>query len=217
MARREARTIRRRLRPGAVVLVAGAASEHTFKQTDLSRFGLLHIAAHGVIDEANPDRAGLLLAADSTEDGILQVRELSDLRLDGQVVVLSSCRSAGGALLGGEGPMGLARAFLASGAGSVVASLWPVRDADAFTFFSKFYSALAEGESVSAALARAQRERRASGAPAEAWAGFVVYGDGDAVPVARGRSASPWPAFGAAGLLAAAAAAGLSRRRFHAA
>lgn len=109
--------------------------------------------------------------------------------------------------------MGLARAFLASGAGAVVASLWPVRDADAFTFFSRFYGALSEGESVNAALARVQRERRAAGAPAEAWAGFVVYGDGDAVPVARGRSASPWPAFGVAGLLAAAAAAGLSRRR----
>jgi len=213
MARREASNIRRRLPPGAVVLVAGAASERTFKQIDLSRFGLLHVAAHGVIDDANPDRTGLLLAADGEEDGILQVRELSDLRLDGQVVVLSSCRSAAGALLGGEGPMGLARAFLASGAGAVVASLWPVRDEDAFTFFGEFYGGLSEGESVSIALARAQRGRRAAGAPADAWAGFVVYGDGDAVPVARGRTASPWPALGAAGLLSAAVAAGLSRRR----
>jgi hypothetical protein len=48
------------------------------------------------------------------------------LRAD--LVTLSACRSSGARTYAGEGLVGLARAFLQAGAGSVIAGLWDVSD-----------------------------------------------------------------------------------------
>ena len=130
-----------------------------------------------VADEASPEASAVLLAADAPgEDGLLQVDEITRLDLRGSLVALSSCRSASGALLGGEGVMSLSRAFFAAGSATVIGSLWPVRDDDAEAFFAVFYDHLAAGETASAAFSAAQRERLEDGAPAQAWAGFVLSG-----------------------------------------
>jgi hypothetical protein len=83
--------------------------------------------------------------------------------------------------------MGLARAFFQAGAHAVVASLWPLRDDDGAALFDRFYAHLAEGRSVAGALRAAQSDRIATGAPAYAWAGLVVLGDGDLIPLPGGR------------------------------
>lgn len=75
--------------------------------------------------------------------------------------------------------MSLSRAFAAAGSAAVIGSLWPVRDDDAEAFFAVFYDHLAAGETASAAFSAAQRERLEDGAPAQAWAGFVLSGHGD--------------------------------------
>ena len=52
----------------------------------------------------HPERSAVLLSAGAGhEDGLLQAREISDLDLDGRIVVLSACRTVSGALLSGEG------------------------------------------------------------------------------------------------------------------
>ena len=51
--------------------------------------------------------------------GLGSLREIVDLDLSGQAVILSACSSAGGALLQGEGPMGPARAFFQAEARAV--------------------------------------------------------------------------------------------------
>jgi CHAT domain-containing protein len=158
------------------------------KRADLRRFGVLHLATHTVVDDQSPERSGVLLTAEpASEDGLLQIREIVPLHLDGRVVVLSSCRSASGEVLRGEGVMGIARAFFQAGAHTVVASLWPLRDDEGAALFDRFYVHLGEGRSVSASLRGAQRDRRAAGAPAFAWAGLVTLGDGDLVPLPGGR------------------------------
>jgi len=45
------------------------------------------------------------------EDGYLEVREISELDLDCDLVVLSACQTGRGRLLSGEGIVGLSRAF----------------------------------------------------------------------------------------------------------
>ena len=82
--------------------------------------------------------------------------------------------------------MSLARAFFQAGAHTVVASLWRLRDDEAADFFDRFYRHLGKGAGVAAALQDAQRELIAKGAPAAAWAGLVVLGDGDLVPLPGG-------------------------------
>lgn len=153
-------------------------------------FSVVHIAAHAIVDRAQPSRSGVVLASDDTHDGLVTLAELGDLELSGALVVLAACQGADGDLLAGEGPLSPARALFLAGARAVVAGSWPVRDDDAAALFSLLYRYLDEGLPVAEALARAQRDRRATGAPPSAWAGFVVYGDGSmrvAAPPGPGR------------------------------
>jgi len=215
-ARRESRSLVRQLGGGSLRRLGEEASEAFVKATDLRRFGILHFAAHAVTDEMNPERSGVLLAPGGKEqDGLLQIREIVDLDLEGRVVVLSACRSNAGAVLRGEGVMSLARAFFQAGAHSVVASLWPVRDDDAALFFDRFYRHIGRGLSVSAALRAAQIDRIEAGAPAAAWAGIVVLGDGDLIPLPGGRKGLPlWtPQAAGAGLLLLLLTGGIWRWR----
>lgn len=186
-AREEGESVRRYL-GGVELLVGEEASESYLKKDGAAPFGLFHFATHAVTDDVNPERSAVYLSpGDPKEDGLLQIREIVDLELDGKIVVLSSCKSASGEILRGEGVMGLARAFFQAGAHTVVASLWPLRDDEGAALFDRFYLHLGRGRSVAAALQSAQRDRMEDGAPAAAWAGVVVLGDGDRVPVPGGR------------------------------
>jgi tetratricopeptide (TPR) repeat protein len=187
-ARQEGESAVHHLGGGSTLRMGKEASEGFLKTTDLRRFSILHFATHAILDDQHPERSGVLLTPDpATEDGLLQLREIVALPLEGRAVVLSSCRSASGQMLRGEGVMGLARAFFQGGAHTVVASLWPLRDDDGAALFDRFYAHLAEGRSIAEALHAAQRDRIAEGAPGYAWAGLVVLGDGDLVPLPGGR------------------------------
>jgi len=187
-AMEEARAMVRSVGGGSRLLTRVEASEHVLKQLNLDRFGILHFAAHAVVDDDRPERSAILLAPGSeAEDGLLQVREIVELDLHGQVVLLTGCRSASGAVIDGEGVMGLARAFFRAGAATVIGGLWPLRDDDTALLMEEFSRQLGKGESVGSALAEATRARLAAGAPTAAWGGLVVLGDADVVPVPGGR------------------------------
>ena len=150
-------------------------------------FAIIDLVTHAVVDDEQPERSAILLAPGSDdEDGFLQVREIADLDLDGQLVILSSCRSSSGRILGGEGAQSLARAFLEAGAGAVLASLWPLEDEEASILLSSFARSLGRGRSVAGALSAAQRDAVDAGMPAASWAGLVVLGDGDLRPLPAG-------------------------------
>jgi CHAT domain-containing protein len=210
-ARQEGESAVRHLEGESILRVGGKASEGFLKTADLRRFSILHFATHAVLDDQNPERSGVLLTpAPASEDGLLQIREIVTLHLDGRIVVLSSCRSASGTVLRGEGVLGIARAFFQAGAHTVVASLWPLRDDDGAALFDRFYAHLGAGLSVSRALRAAQSDRIAEGAPSYAWAGLVVLGDGDLVPLPGGH---PKPGFNlrlVAGLALSALLCGLA-------
>ena len=184
-ARREARSIARLVGVGPKQLVEGAsATERFVKDTPLGPFAIVHFAAHARADSAAPERSAVFLAAgDSREDGWLQPAEIAALDFTGSLVVLSACDSAEGALLSGEGPLSLARAFFAGGAGAVVATRWPLRDDDAVFVMERFYRALRSGQRADGALAVARREARESGLPPAAWAGITLLGDGQLSPL----------------------------------
>ena len=143
---------------------------------------MIHLAAHAVGNEVEPDRAALVLAAGGdNEDGLWQAREISRTRLNADVIVLSACETGVGRLQGEEGVMNLARAFLTSGAKSVLASLWSVEDRSTATIMESFYEHLAAGLSVSEALRQAQVDFIKDYGPKaqpNLWAGFEVIGDG---------------------------------------
>jgi len=193
-ARREAGTLHRHLGSDGRVLVGAEASESALKQAEPDAFRLLHFASHALVNDEHPDRSAVVLAADPSEggeDGLLRFSEVVSLDLDGQLVLLSACRSASGPLIGGEGVMGLANAFFQAGARTVVAGLWPVRDKETSLLVDRLGRHLSEGRSVATALALARRDLVERELPPAAWASMIVLGDGDHVPF-PGRRARRW-------------------------
>ena len=175
----EARAVLRRF-GGGTLLEGGRAGEAAVKQHLVQPHALIHVAAHAVVDERHPERTAIVLdASDDGEDGLLQFREIADLRLDGAIVVLSTCQGASGVPVRGEGILGLAHALFQAGAVSVVGPLFPVRDDEAEQVAVALAGQLARGLPVDLALSRAREELRRSGLPARAWAGFVALGDAD--------------------------------------
>jgi CHAT domain-containing protein len=92
--------------------------------------------------------SGLVLAganrpAKGGEEGILTALEVSELDLSGlDLAVLSACRTGLGAVAGGEGVLGLQRAFQVAGARSLVGSLWNVSDGATSVLMEEFYRRL---------------------------------------------------------------------------
>jgi len=186
------------LGPGSVILDGERASEAAVKAQQLRDFKIIHFAAHAVGNEAEPDRAAIVLApGSSSEDGLWQAREIRQSRLNADVVVLSACETGVGRLEGQEGIMNLARAFLAAGARSVVASLWEVDDRSTATLMELFYERLATGLQVRDALHQAQldfvRNYQEKAQPYY-WAGFEVIGDGSRQITVKANKADSRPA-----------------------
>ena len=76
-----------------------------------------------------------------------------------------------------EGVVGIARAFLAAGARSVLASLWAISDKATMEFMKSFYQHLADGQSASVALHQAMKTLRNSNFAVKHWAPFILIGD----------------------------------------
>lgn len=63
---------------------------------------VIHLAVHGVDSPQFPDRAALVLgnSEGSGQDGLLQAREIRDLSLLADLVILSACETGSGRLRG---------------------------------------------------------------------------------------------------------------------
>jgi CHAT domain-containing protein len=168
--------------PRSITLLGADASEAALKSKLLRNFRVIHIAAHAVGSDQEPDRAGFVLTAGSRwEDGLWQAREIRRTQLSADLVTLSSCETGIGKLEGEEGIMNLARAFLMAGARSVVASLWDVEDRSSAALMTRFYGHIARGETVADSLRAAQLDfltEFGKNIPAYFWAGWTVIGDG---------------------------------------
>jgi CHAT domain-containing protein len=141
------------------VLLGRDATETAFKAQPVSQYSIIHLAVHAIADSRYPDRSALVLAPDQPpEDGLLQVREISRLHLNADLVTLSACETGIGMTEGEAGVISLERAFLMGGAKAVVATLWNVEDHSTSALMEAFYRHLAEREDKATALAQAKRE-----------------------------------------------------------
>jgi hypothetical protein len=173
------------------------------------------VAAHAVADDAVPWRSGIYLPGEDGRDRWLRAEEISRIRLPADLVVLSGCDTAGGAVLSGEGVLGLATAFLAAGAPVVIATLGSVDDRVIPDAVARVYGELLRGRSVAAAVEAARAGARGD-EEAEALAHVVVIGDGARRVELQRRQAGWVPVAGVLAGLGLAAVA-LRRRRGRAA
>ena len=171
------------------------ASEENVEARDISKYRILHIATHGLLNAERPQFTGLVLSliGNKSEDGFLRTDEVFNLRLGSPLVMLSACETGLGKEKRGEGVMGLTRAFMYAGAPTVGVSLWSVADKSTAELMADFYKRLlgpssgtsstasvsSTGVTASAAMRESQLAMIAGkkySAPFY-WAPFVLVGD----------------------------------------
>lgn len=112
----------------------------------------LHFACHGWFDYREPMRSYLALV-----EGRLSAEKIRrEWELSAELVTLSACQTGISQILRGDEPMGLVRAFLHAGARAVLVTHWAVDDLATLLLMYAFYTRLAQGDSLSNALAQAQ-------------------------------------------------------------
>jgi CHAT domain-containing protein/Tfp pilus assembly protein PilF len=182
---REVSEIARLVRGRADELLGASATEEAFKHRRLRDYKVIHLATHALLDPQFPSRSAIVFSrGSSSEDGWLQMREIYQLDLSGQLVVLSACQTSFGAVSSAEGMHSLARAFTYAGANAVVGTLWKVQDTAAAAIVEDMYGAINRGQSISAALRTAQLQAAGPNPyrTARHWAGWVATGDASARP-----------------------------------
>ena len=165
--------------PNRRLAFVGESASQSLLVENAEYYDILHIATHGVFNQRAPWRSHLELY-----DDVLNVAEIGSLNLeDSYLVTLSACETAlsGGAISDipdGDEWVGLNQAFLAAGAPTVMASLWPIDDRVSSSFMVQFYEYLGAVNKAEA-LAAVQRKFSRSTATRHPfyWAAFTLIGD----------------------------------------
>jgi CHAT domain-containing protein len=180
--------------------VTGEAFSDTalLKRSDLSDFRVIQFATHGLVTAPRPEcpaRPALVTSfGGPSSDGLLQFKEIFELRLDADTIILSACDTAGaataaatreaGIATGGNYALdGLVRAFVGAGARSVIASHWPVPDGpDSFFATKRLMNGLlnSNGKASSGEAMRQSQIKLMDDADTSHpwyWAGFSIIGD----------------------------------------
>jgi CHAT domain-containing protein len=155
--------------------------KHLDKTEQLKHYRYIHFATHGILADDVPgvgQPALVLSQRGSDADGFLTMKEVQDLQLASDLVVLSACQTGLGRQITGEGTMGMARAFIIAGAPSVVVSLWSVPDESTAKLMQLFYTQLVkEHRDKGVALQLAREELRKQYPNPYYWAPFVLIGE----------------------------------------
>lgn len=208
-SRREIQRIAGLFSPTKVDVFLGedAKEENVKAEGQQNHYRFLHFAVHGLLNENKPQYSGLVLslprdanekvkpqegaapanriASDdvssrpAVEDGLLQVYEIFNLKLDADLIVLSACETGLGKETRGEGLVGLTQAFLYAGTKSLVVTVWKVQDRSTSDLMVGFYRHLKNPRMNNAeALRQTKLEMIRKGVYSHPyyWAGFVLIG-----------------------------------------
>jgi CHAT domain-containing protein len=193
------------LAAGAAVFGASPADEllgpdftvPNVEAADLKNFRILHFATHALLPTDLPCQESPAIVtsappdAPSANDALLTTADVTNLKLDANLIVLSACNTGGGAA-GGEALSGLARSFFYAGARALMVTQWSVNDqVSAYLVadtLSRVHDGAAGGPAGSlraaqlALIAGAGHGMSAAVANPFFWAAFSVIGDGGAAP-----------------------------------
>jgi CHAT domain-containing protein len=165
------------------------------EKASLKDYRILHFATHALLPTDLPCQSSPAIVtsappgATSAADALLDTADVTNLKLDANLVVLSACNTGGGAA-GGEALSGLARSFFYAGARALMVTQWSVNDqvsaylvADTLSRVHAGVDGGAAGSLRAAQLALIQGAGH--GFPANIanpffWAAFSVIGDGGA-------------------------------------
>jgi CHAT domain-containing protein len=145
---------------------------------------LVHFHGHASFDDADPLESRL-----HVHDGAVRARDVFDVPgLQASHVTLAACETGTQDIDAGDEPLGLIPAFLTAGAGSVLATLWPVAATPTQAVITSFYDEVMRRDDAlgtRSPLNRAEALRRAVLHVRETpgweapyyWAAFTLHGD----------------------------------------
>ena len=165
----------------SAVYVREEATEERFK-AEAPHYRVLHVAGHGVLNDASPMHSYLLLASGGSkkEDGFLEAGELMQMDLGADLVVLSACDTARGQYAAGEGIIGFSWALFAARCRAQVVSQWKVDSAATSVLMRNFHRNVRNDPTRAASALQktivSMLKTREYRHPFY-WASFVVLGD----------------------------------------
>lgn len=164
---------------GSDLLLRQQATSANFKNRDLSNYRVLYFATHGILPGELKCRTkpGLVFTPSGSDSGLLDTSEISELKLNAELVVMSACNTAGASELGGEALSGLAEAFIFAGARALIASHWQVPSRETALLMRGVFSG-GLPQDLTVALAKAQLAIAANPASSHPfyWAAFTLIG-----------------------------------------
>jgi CHAT domain-containing protein/tetratricopeptide (TPR) repeat protein len=188
-AEREVNALGQLYGAGRSAVYTGAdAGEGRFKR-EAGNYRILHLATHSMLNDTRPFYSYILLSQDAqgeSEDGLLEAREIMNLDLKADLVILSACETARGRVSAGEGMIGLAWSLFVAGTPALVVSQWKVESESTTELMLEFHRLLkseidepASDRGAAFALRGAALKLMHSdryGHPFY-WAGFVAVGE----------------------------------------
>ena len=183
-AEEEACSVAVKFQSFSTTLLKGSNASNSSVYAALSHSNVVHLACHCWLE-----RNSLVLcpASDKNQEGLLSMEEIQDsvILAPKSIVVLSACNSGMGTIMG-EGVIGISRAFMSAGAGTILASLWSIGDQSTRKLMEAIYVALFEGCNVSQALRFAMLMMRKHSEEGQrsvrSWAGFISVGTSVQLP-----------------------------------
>jgi len=134
--------------------LVGPAATLSNLRSQLPGAAFVHFATHARANEAYPNFSYLQL---SGWDRLYSVN-LGGLLFSGKHIFLSGCETRLGQMLPGDDVYGLATAFLADGASSVISTLWRIENDSSSLFAQRYYQLVEQTHNPPAALAMTERE-----------------------------------------------------------
>ena len=142
---------------------------------------MLLLATHGKASNIPSEPSYLAFSPAKDSAFYLYMRDLYQLHLPAELVVLSACETNLGEYKVGEGVISLAKGFFHAGVRSMVATLWSVDDAKNADLMLQFFQQIRKGVPKDAALQQAKLNHLKTRPHDEAhpffWAAAVATGD----------------------------------------
>lgn len=168
----------------SLVLTGGAAREDRWKR-EAPSYGVVHLAAHGLLDDASPMYSSLQMVRSpgaGGDDGQLEAWEIMGVALRAELVVFSACETARGRIAPGEGVVGLMWSAFVAGSQASLVSQWRVDSRSSATLmlaFHRNWNAGTQPVSKARALQLASLETLHTPGLSHPfhWAGFILAGD----------------------------------------
>lgn len=179
-AAREMHAVSQNFSPDQSGILAGPkATPAGYESAHPENYRFIHLAAHATASRDYPLEAAIVLSREG-DRGKLSVKDVLRMQTHAELVTLSACRSAGARTYAGEGLVGLAWAFLQSGARNVIAGLWDVSDYSSPPLMEQLYAGLASKKTPAEALRDAKLALLKGGKYAHPfyWGAFQLYAGG---------------------------------------